>query len=163
MYDMKKPLSIKQTRFAHDVVTSIARPEHGKTPPEIYADVYGVQGATAISGASRLMNKDVIQESIRTEIQKVFPPKILHAHLSKLLHARKSAWFEGRRVGSDADNSVRLETLRTILKVIGAYSAEATVIDKRSVNFYIQPDQLGDLKAIASTLDGLNARMLGDG
>ena len=158
---MKHKITIKQKTFAKGVVASIAHPKDSKTPPQVYADVYGVKENTAQAGASRLMNNNIVQGEIRVQIEKVFPPKVLQSHLEKLLNARKSAWFEGRRVGSDPDNGVRLETLRTILKVMGAYTAQSTGIDNRSVNFYLAPDQLGALKSIASELSALNAQMLG--
>lgn len=153
-------INIKQQKFARQVVQSISQPKNKTTPVDIYKQVYDVKDNTAVSGAGRLMNSDVVQGEIRKELERVYPPRILRSHLDKLLMAERSAYFEGRKVGSDPDHGVRLETLRTILKVIGAYKEHGPRVDARSVNFYLQPDQLHDLKVIADSLDGINERLL---
>jgi hypothetical protein len=159
---MKQKITLKQRKFVRQVVQSIAEPTDKTTPAEIYKKVYDVKDNTAVSGAGRLMNSDVVQGEIRRELERVYPPQILREHLDKLLQANKSSYFEGRRVGTDPDHGVRLETLRTILKVMGAYKAEGPSVDARSINFYLQPDQLRDLQGIAEALDGINDRLIGD-
>lgn len=158
---MKRKVTMKQRKFVKAVVKSIGDPSNKTTPSEIYQQVYDVKEGTGNDGSSRLLKDTVVQEHLLVEIEKAYPPAILRANLDKLLRSTKSVYYEGRKVGSDPDNGIRLETLRTILKVIGAYKDKPTTIDNRTVNFYLQADQIEGLKAIATRLDDINSRLLG--
>jgi len=153
--------NIKHEKFARKIAEQIVSPAKPSPPAKVYSEVYGVSESSG-GNAFRLLNRSDIVLRIRYLINKATPPDFLAKQLKQLSKAKKSVWYEGNRVGSEPDNAIRLETIKTILKAQGVAGDTESKIDARSVNFQINVNDAKELQSIASDLRDLNDALLPD-
>lgn len=147
--------------FTRRVVAGIAEPSKHITPAKAYQQVYGVSDRSASVGASALLARPDIRARIQETLEVAFPADHLRTHLAALLSASTPIVSKGEIIGDKPEHAVRLETVRTILRVLGAYRLESTsTTDNRSVNFFINAKELEGLSSTVQELERLSRKMV---
>ena len=152
--------SIKHETFARKVASELLKPAQGKPPSKIYSELYTAQGASASSGSNTLLNRNDVSSRIKYLIAQATPPEFLSKQLKQLSKAKRGIYYKGRLTATEPDNGIRLETVRTILKVYGV-GKDDNVQQTRNTNnnFQININQTQELTPIIDELKRLNADM----
>lgn len=157
---MPRLTRIKHESFTRKVVAGIAQPEKGITPAKAYQQVYGVSDRSAQVSSSTLLARPDIRARISETLESAFPPGVLSTHLNKLMKATRPIVHEGAVTSHVPDNVTRLETARTILRVLGAYrTGETATQDNRTVNFYLSSEQVAGLSETVERLERLGKEL----
>lgn len=147
--------------FTRRVVAGIAEPQKNITPAKAYQQVYGASDRSASVGASALLARPDIRARIQETLEAAFPADNLKQHLAALLSASSPIVSKGEIIGDKPEHAVRLETVRTILRVLGAYRLEtASATTNQSINFFINPSELEGLSSTVQELERLNRKLV---
>lgn len=158
---MPRLKNTKHESFTRQVVQGIAHPEKGITPAKAYQKVYGVSDRSASVSSSALLSRPDIRARIQETLELAFPPQELRSHLQALLSATRPLISKGQIIGEAPEHAVRLETVRTILRVLGAYRSDSvSVQDNRTVNFLLNPSELSGLSDTVRELERLNRELV---
>ncbi len=152
--------SIKHETFARKVSQELLKPTPGKSPKQVYSEIYKSSDTSASSSSNALLNRDDVSSRIKYLIAQATPPEFLSKQLKQLSKAKRGIYYKGRLTATEPDNGIRLETVRTILKVYGV-GKDDNVQQTRNTNnnFQININQTQELTPIIDELKRLNADM----